>query len=375
MNASLKNIFSSAFYTAAILCSVLLAVSNLAVWAAPDKYWAIALLGIAFPLLVIFTAIFLIIFFLTKRKRAIMPGIALLLSIPNISSSIAYSPFTTFNNGRQANSLRVLTWNTGLMNYSAADSNEAIKYNAIILQKIRQSDADVLCLQEFFTAVIPGNHYNFIDSIAATMQYPYHYFSRDYAKFEGNFYSGSIILSRFPIADTEKVFYPKPFSGSIIRAGILMGKDTVDVFTTRLQSVHFGRSEYQELGNIRNGKDSAFAGSKNIIKKLRLGYSQRANQVNIAKTFLNSSKRPLIFTGDFNDVPVSFTYHQLGKNLQDAWIKKGNGPGRTFVYLSPTLRIDNIFFNDRFKALQVKRIFADGASDHHAVLADFELWK
>jgi endonuclease/exonuclease/phosphatase family metal-dependent hydrolase len=207
------------------------------------------------------------------------------------------------------------------------------------------------------------------------MNYPYHYFSFDIPKFDGKCYSGSIIFSRYIIADTQKIDYPKPFPGSIIKADVIVSGDTVDIITTRLQSVNFQRDDYRELSNIKNGNDSGFSGAKNIINKLRLGYKRRVEQVRLVKEIINKSKRPLIFTGDINDVPVSYTYSEIKNNLNDTWIKKGTGLGRTFVYISPTLRIDQIFFNAHFAIRQAKRIFAEGASDHNALVADFVLRK
>jgi endonuclease/exonuclease/phosphatase family metal-dependent hydrolase len=371
MTIPLKKIIRNLFFITAVCCSTVLAISNLAPALEPAKCWPVALLGILFPLLLVCTFLFFLIFIFIKRKKALFPFLAIVISIPNIFASLGLNVFSTFKESKVKEQVRVLTWNVALMNYTAIDSNEAIKNNAIILDKIKQANADIVCLQEFFTAVIPGNYYNFIDSISVTMQYPYHYFSRDIPKFDGNFYSGNIIFSKYKIIDTQKIIYPKPFYGSIIKATVIVGQDTADVFTTRLQSVHFGSSQYKGLGNIKKGKDSGFAESKSIIKKLRLGYNQRTAQVNLAKDFLNKSKRPLIFTGDFNDVPVSHTYHLLKSNLHDCWQKRGTGLGRTFVYISPTLRIDHIFFNDYFSVTQVKRIIADGGSDHNAVVSDF----
>jgi endonuclease/exonuclease/phosphatase family metal-dependent hydrolase len=370
MTIPFKQIIRKLIFIAAVCCSTVLVISNLATVADPSKWWFIALIGIFFPLLLACTFLFFLIFIFTKRKKAIFPFLAIVISIPNIITSFGLNVSSTFNENKVKEQIRVLTWNVGLMNYTALDSNEAIKNNAIILHKLKQANADIVCLQEFFTAVIPGNYYNFIDSISATMQYPYHYFSRDIPKFDGKFYSGNIIFSKYKIIDTQKIIYPKPFYGSIIKATVVIEHDTTDVFTTRLQSVHFGSTQYKELGDIKKGKDSGFAGTKNIIQKLLLGYKQRTTQVNIAKDFLGKRKRPLIFTGDFNDVPVSHTYHFLKSNLTDCWQKKGTGLGRTFVYISPTLRIDHIFVNNYFSVTQVNRIFADGGTDHNAVVSD-----
>ncbi len=373
MTARLKKIINNVVFITTICCSTLLLISNLAPLVNPSKYWPIALLGILFPLLLCCTFLFFLIIFFIKRKKAIFPFLAIILSMPNMFASVGFNVFSSFKEAKVKEQVRVLTWNVGLMNYTALDSNEAIKNNTIILHKLKQANADIVCLQEFFTCVLIGNHYNFIDSISRTMQYPYYYFSRDIPKFDGKFYSGNIIFSKYKIIDTQKITYPKPFYGCIIKATVIRAQDTIDVFSTRLQSVHFGSSQYKELGDIKKGKDSGFVGSKNILQKLRFGYNQRKTQVDIAKDFLNKSKRPLIFTGDFNDVPVSYTYQSLKTGLDDCWQKKGLGLGRTFVYISPTLRIDHIFSNDFFSTIQVKSVIADGSSDHNAVVADFKL--
>ncbi|MBK7123675.1 MAG: hypothetical protein IPH68_13225 [Chitinophagaceae bacterium] len=62
--------------------------------------------------------------------------------------------------------------------------------------------------------------------------------------------------------------------------------------------------------------------------------------------------------GDFNDVPNSYTYFTLKGNLQDAFLKKGSGFGRTLNFISPTLRIDYILADkeleiDRFHVIKV----------------------
>ena len=44
-----------------------------------------------------------------------------------------------------------------------------------------------------------------------------------------------------------------------------------------------------------------------------------------------------IVTGDFNDVPNTYTYFTIRGKLQDAFLKQGFGIGRTYSGISPTL--------------------------------------
>ncbi|MEO5943107.1 MAG: endonuclease/exonuclease/phosphatase family protein [Ferruginibacter sp.] len=367
-----KTIVNIAF-AANLLLVLFLLLSDLAPFVNPSAFWFIALMGILFPLLFIATLCFIIFWIVVNRKKALLSIAAILLSIPNIISSFAFNFQNDFNNAKLTKTIRVLTWNVGLMNYEA-DSATAVNNNKTILKKIKETNADVICLQEFFSAVIPGKDYNFIDTISSANNYPFVYFSKDISKFNGEFYSGTVIFSKYAFCDTQKIAYSN-FPGSIIKAGIVKENDTIDIYTTRFQSVKFQQKEYQEISSIKRGSDSGLAGSKNIIKKLVYGYRNRVEQIQIASRFLKQSKRPLIFTGDFNDVPVSYTYTTLKKGLSDAWLQKGAGLGRTFEYISPTLRIDNIFYNSFLKITQVERIAPKGISDHYGLVADFELKK
>ncbi len=58
--------------------------------------------------------------------------------------------------------------------------------------------------------------------------------------------------------------------------------------------------------------------------------------------------------------------------MQDAFLKKGFGVGRTYTSLSPTLRIDYILADKSFDVEQCKRITTK-SSDHYMVVADLQL--
>ncbi len=60
--------------------------------------------------------------------------------------------------------------------------------------------------------------------------------------------------------------------------------------------------------------------------------------------------------------------------MYDAWLNKGFGTGRTFKYISPTLRIDYIFYDSNFKNLQTGKIITSG-SDHYGLVTDIVLKK
>src|SRR6476469_3368433 len=148
-----------------------------------------------------------------------------------------------------------------------------------------------------------------------------------------------MILFGFPTVDTGLVFYPYPSQReTLMHADIAVGGDTIRVYTTHLQSVRFHMEDYERIQEIKNRDDSMLQNSRSIFHKLRRGIVLRAAQADIAKQQISRSPHPFIITGDFNDVPNSYTYFTISKGLQDAFLKKGFGVGRTFRALSPTLR-------------------------------------
>jgi endonuclease/exonuclease/phosphatase family metal-dependent hydrolase len=87
---------------------------------------------------------------------------------------------------------------------------------------------------------------------------------------------------------------------------------------------------------------------------------------------MQDSPYPNLFCGDLNDVPNSYAYFQVKGKMQDAFLKKGFGIGRTFSALSPTLRIDYIMADPTFRIRQFKRIVKE-YSDHYMLVADVGL--
>ena len=370
-----KKIFLRLLFVTNIISIVVLLSGILASYVNPATYWPVALSGIIFPLVffVVFAAALFWLFI--SRKKALINLVVLLIALPSMFTSFPIHFSRAVSETKSQGAIRILSWNVGLMNYMQADSNVAIKNNLVIIQKLAAANADILCLQEFFTSIVPGNHYNLADSISRTLNYPFYYFSRDDGKFNNTFYNGSIVFSRFPIIDTQKISYPGAFAGSLIKMSLLIHGDTINLINTRLQSVKFKSAEYQDLHDIKTGSAAGLQGSKNIIGKLKTGYQNRVTQVNMLRHEADECKHPFIITGDFNDVPISYAYATIHKGMRNAWEQAGMGFGRTFSFISPTLRIDNIFYSRAYKAIGVSRILSQDETDHHGVLADLMLIK
>lgn len=371
----MKN-FKKLFITLAKFSNVFFAVCLLLASIAPyckaEKCWPIAILGLVFPFLLIINIFFIPFWIFIKKKWSMLSILTFLIALPQLFNTLAFNPGNDFHYQKNEKQLRILSWNVGLMNYTALDSNEAIRENLKILDEIKKSNADVVCLQEFFSAVVPGNHYNILDSISRTLQYPYQYFSYDFPKFNGNFYTGNVIYSRYPIIDTAKYNFPKPFGGSLLQAKILFNNDTLNIFTTRMQMMLFKQAEYEALYKIKHLKDNDLSGSKDLVSKLKFGYKQRSLTLAIIHEQIKKAQGPVFFMGDLNDVPTSYSYKTVKQDMKDAWLQKGFGLGRTYNQLSPTLRIDYLFYSKQIKNKQYKQIKSSG-SDHYGSISDYEI--
>jgi len=353
----------------------LLACAN--IFLHPGRWWLISLLGLFFPYLLMLVGCFFIVglFIRSFRRWALMSLVALLLGWPNIRHFLAMHPGNHFNPDRQPRSLRILTWNVRSFDDFVTKKRPLLRHRPKMLDFIGGQQADVLCLQEFYEPLTRHGLESNITYIQTQLHYPYYFFSRDYIK-PGLYEAGVAIFSRYPIIDTLLQEFSRPYgfhtTESLIAADILAGNDTIRVFTTHLQSVLFGSKEFHDIEIIKNVNDSIVGASRSIARKLRDAFRHRGDQAEEVRATLDKSPYPGIICGDFNDVPNSYTYATIRGNWQDSWLQKGFGIGRTYVNISPTLRIDYILADPRFNVLQCRKVPLPW-SDHNPVEADLEL--
>jgi endonuclease/exonuclease/phosphatase family metal-dependent hydrolase len=331
-----------------------------------------------FPyLFLLVTGFFLAAIFIRPYRRwAVLSLAALLVGWSNIRHFLAMHPGNRFQEARQpGTTLRILTWNVRSFDDFVTKKRPSVRPRTKMLDFIGSQEADVLCLQEFYEPLTRHGLESNLTYIQTQLHYPYYYFSRDYVR-PGLYAAGVIIFSRFPILDTSIHEFARPngfhTTESLIAADIQVGGDTIRVFTTHLQSVLFGSKEYRDLQIIRNVDDSIVDASRSIIRKLRDASLHRADQAEEVRDRLDSCPYPAFITGDFNDVPNSYTYSAIRGDWQDAWLQKGFGIGRTYKNISPTLRIDYILVSPDFEVLQCRKIPTPW-SDHNPVEADLKI--
>ncbi|HEV8270385.1 MAG TPA: endonuclease/exonuclease/phosphatase family protein [Chitinophagaceae bacterium] len=353
-----------------IITAVLYLLSCLAPYIRQSNSWVIAVLGLAFPILLALLIGFIFLWLILKLRRVWFSILVLLAGYKSIGVFWAFNTASAFQYQKKTGHIRIATWNVARFLEWKRNNNEKSQTRLKMLDQIQKQAPDILCLEEFFHSPVDSIFYNNISEITA-MGYPYHYFSYDP---DGDYqFIGSAIFSKYPMLDTGLVRYFRPsMTEALVHADIKVNDDTIRVFATHLQSVQFRQKDYEAIDEITTARDSLIDNSKTVLAKLRKAMSLRGSQADVARQVMDDSPYPTIFCGDLNDTPNSYTYFTIRGDMQDAFLKKGFGIGRTFSSLSPTLRIDYIFADENFRISQFTRV-VKYLSDHFMLMADVEL--
>jgi len=353
-----------------VLTAIVFLLSAFAPYLNPTQWWFISLLGLGFAFICALQIMFIIFWLFLKPRYALISFITLLIGWKSISVFFAFNTTSGLHYNKPKTTLRVVHWNVARFIEWSRNNNKGSKTRLKMMRQLKEQNADVLCLSEFFHSTNPI-YYNNLNYLMVELGYPYYYYSWD--DDGGDQWVGQAIFSKTPIIDSGMIRYPKPgMPEALIHADIAFNKDTIRFYTTHLQSVRFRKGDYESIEKIKNRDDSLLENSKNIFTKLKTGLIYRSRQADIVKKETQSSPHPYIITGDLNDVPNSYTYFTIRDGLQDAFLKRGFDIGRTYSYLSPTLRIDYILATNAFEIQQFDCI-EKNYSDHYMLVADLKL--
>jgi len=333
--------------------------------------WFVALPGLAFPLLFFALLFFIILLIILKSKWFWVSLVVMLLGTQQIIAVFSFHFPKEFSSDKTPNSLRIFHWNLESWGNDIDQiRNGDRSYKPYMMDIIKDQDADILCFEEY------SDVKNIKDSGSNTstlvkMGYPY-YFVEPTEISPEDVMRGVAIFSKYPIIDSSSFSYGEHTQAEhLIYIDVNRGKDTFRIFTTHLQSVQFEEEDFQSLSRLKRARDPGYANSRDLISKLKRAYWFRYLQAQMVKQKIAESPFPVILTGDFNDVPNSNTYFTIKGPLQDAFLRKGSWIGRTYRYISPTLRIDYILADKKFKVNQFQTIHVP-YSDHYPIEADIQ---
>jgi endonuclease/exonuclease/phosphatase family metal-dependent hydrolase len=356
-----------------VLAVLVFLVACLVPYIGPDRFWPISFLGLAFPYILMVVAAFFVFWLIFRTKYSFLSLIALILGWKSISVLFAFHPGSAPPAKDPADQMTVMSYNVRYFkdfDYSPAKN---ARLRTKIMTLIRGQHPDILCLQEFYTSENPHDDDNKA-YLSKELHLPYRYFSSDH-NFENN-HSGVILFSRYPIIHTAKVkLLEHSTEESAVYADIVRGRrDTFRLFTVHLQSVYLSHKDLAGLQKMKMQEDTGFQASRVILGKLRKAFLKREHQAQKVAEEISQSPYPVILCGDFNDTPNSYAYFKIRGGMQDAFLKRGFGIGRTYSGIAPTLRIDYIFASPVFTIHSFNRI-KRVLSDHYPIIAQLSLKK
>lgn len=328
----------------------------------PIKFVWAAYFGLAFWAIFFYNLIILTLLLLFWSKQTWVTVLTMLISIPGV-----YKSFST-GIAQEGGELRIMSYN--VLNFSDY-YEEGITSEEVaerVADLVSEQHPDVLCVQEF-TSFMPNVGRNeCIAKYGERMKLPYQYYHTK------KHFGGNVIFSKFPL----KALEPDELMGEEKEYGAVVKVDagpkgTFYVICVHLTSFQLTNDEITVFSDTGNTKEEMKTKSKSILSKLKIAYERRSQEVSKMLEDVPHDGRAIVLCGDFNDTPLSYTYHQIkSAGFTDGFVKAGWGIGRTYAGKLPLLRIDYVWGNEQIKPMAFKRLKA-GDSDHFPVMMDFNV--
>ncbi|MBK8701985.1 MAG: endonuclease/exonuclease/phosphatase family protein [Saprospiraceae bacterium] len=343
---------------AVLVINVLLCLATLFAYAAPhvdpQQYWVFAFFGLIYPVLILLLLVSATYWLFIDIRWALLSILTIAVGYQSIFNYFSFHSGAVISG---ANDISVVSFNIGNA-LEAYDRRSELKANK--LQKMKEflrrfQDEDIICLQEVGAYASDLLRNNFGD-------YHVHKFNK-----------GAVILSKHKITKKGQIEFGTR-TNSCLWADIAIGEDTVRIYSIHLQSNKITKDANEVLTKGSLKEDKTWDGIFGILKKYRYHHKARSIQARTVREHIDLSPYPVLICGDFNDVPMSFTYRHLQSGLTDAYKEKGTGIGSTFNGKIPFLRIDYILVSPSLRVNKFN-VIRENFSDHYPVAALLSLGK
>lgn len=336
------SIFDKIVYVLNVATALLLLAACAVPYISNEKFSFLAFLSLAVPVLVGSNVLFLLYWMLKRRKQLRLSLFVLVFGY------FVLGTFVKFNLSSEEaaqDDLSIMSYNVrGFNRFGQLESTTVFED---VKNLIDREQPDIICFQE----VGYQRKKEYLED------YPYHFLK--YIGMNGKVLLG--FFSKYPIVDSDLIDFPKSINNSAY-ADILYKNDTIRVYNIHLQSLGV------TPGNgvlSRSPKDKLF---KKISRKFKI----QQQQAKILETHMASNTYKQILCGDFNNTQFSNVYRTIKGDMQDTFIEKGSGYGRTLYFHKVPLRIDFILADEDFEVKSHKN-FDEKYSDHYPVMASFKL--
>jgi endonuclease/exonuclease/phosphatase family metal-dependent hydrolase len=347
-----------------IMAAIVLLVTYLAPHVSPEQQWGLAILAMTYPFQLILHGSFIIWWLFFRRRRMIVSIAVIMIGWVHVGDHFQFFGRTAPTTEVNGTPVKFMSFNVRLFDLYNWTGNKITRDK--IFDLLYREDPDILCLQEFFHNTGPGL---FPTREPLLKEFKFNAVHDRYTHRVRNAqHFGIATFSAFPIVDTGSIAFPDNPNNQCIWSDIAIRGDTIRVYNAHLASYHFGDEDYRFLEGLDTGtrSDSIRSGGKRILKRLRRGVQLRASEVESIADHIANSPYPVIYCGDMNDVPMSYSYARLRDHLQDAFVNSGRGHGGTYIGNLPPLRIDHIMHSPQIESWDF-RTLPDELSDHRAL--------
>ena len=320
-------------------------------------------LGLAFPVICLFNLFFVIYWLILSRWKQF--SVCLFSFLICFSSLETYFPIH-FKQEVPAgeNVIKVLSYNVmsfAYMKHTKKKPNPIVKY-------LEESEADVICLQEYSTHTgVAQSELN-----KALKAYPYR---KIMSQVQSN--SNLAIYSKYPILKSYMVEYESTANSSSVH--LIKVKDKkITLINNHLESFKLtseDKTKYADfVKNLSSDKFKLF--KQTIHSKLGPAFVIRANQARAVADEIKDAKSDyVVVCGDFNDTPISYAHRTIQQSISmlDAFRESGRGLGISYNQNFFFFRIDYILHSNNIKSFNCTVDSRIKASDHYPIWSYLQL--
>lgn len=331
--------------------------------------WRLApVITMTFPGWVVALILVALIDLISVRRWLWVCGASLAIAFPTLwNYSPLHIPYAFLDEDEKARSFTFLTYNVySFISYTGEypdNQNPTLEF-------ILETNADVVCLQEALLLEANDRTHITQDQMRRLSEaYPYVMRSGE----------SMVLLSKFPTEILPMRVDKNLGSGRCEMAAFRVTIDGCDItiFDVHLQS--FGltsedKAAYRELAERPSEEEMGEA--RVLIDKVADAAQKRARQI---ETLLGCIKKfggpNVIVSGDFNDVPCSYSLRRLGDvGLKQVYPRVALGPMVTYYASKFYFRIDHVLYRGCLNPVELTRPKVK-TSDHYPQIVTFVLEK
>jgi endonuclease/exonuclease/phosphatase family metal-dependent hydrolase len=358
--------FDKVMLLIAIVAAVGLICGTLASSNDPNAHIFLAFAGLAYPFVLLVNAILLLWWLLRQRWVFALVTLAVIaIGWHTLNATIGLFGNAGRAEKEDAGLVRMMTYNVHSFKPYGEELTRDSK--AKIFEVVRSQNPDIICFQEFYTKF--KGPYDTIDSLKKMLNTDYYYFEPKAKSLTEAM--GFAIFSKYPIKNKGNIIFENSGGNGSIFVDLTVKNQTVRVYNIHLQSISFEKEDYSYIDKVKD-METKVGPSKRILHMLKSAFEKRSIQVVQLKNHMATCATPMIIAGDFNDTPASYAVTKMTDSLNNAFIKKGQGLGRTYNGKFPNFQIDYIATSKDIEVMNYQIIEAK-LSDHFPVRSDLRL--